>query len=121
MENVWSDSLANRTKFVIAGLGSREVYENFCGKYDMKNIESLGKQDDLKDLIRRARLAVVPLINGSGTRLKCLEGMALRTQVLSTGRGAEGIEHKGSILIADKPDEFRDCILDRIGWKRGPH
>ena len=50
----------------------------------------------------------MPLKVGGGTRLKILEALALGTPVVSTSKGAEGLELRPGedILIADKPAEF---------------
>jgi glycosyltransferase involved in cell wall biosynthesis len=55
---------------------------------------------------------VVPLHHGGGTRLKILEAMALGTPVISTSKGAEGInaQHGRDILIADTPEAMADAI-----------
>ena len=37
--------------------------------------------------------------------------MALKTQVISTSLGAEGIEHEGTILLADNAIDFQNSIL----------
>jgi glycosyltransferase involved in cell wall biosynthesis len=51
---------------------------------------------------------VVPLRQGSGTRLKILEAMALGTPVVSTTKGAEGHAAAGGehLLLADTPVDF---------------
>ena len=51
---------------------------------------------------------LVPLLSGSGMRVKIVEGMANGAAIISTTIGAEGInvEHNKNILIADTPDEF---------------
>ncbi len=108
---VWSHDLAKRIKLIIAGLGSKELFEKLSAKYNPENVRALGEQDDLKPWLKNARIAIVPLLEGSGTRLKCIEAMALKTQIISTPRGAEGIEHDGSILIAGSPGEFREQIV----------
>ena len=115
--NVWSDELAGRIKLILAGIGSKDVFQKVSAKYTFKNIEAVGEQDDLKGLIRNARISIVPLLTGSGTRLKCIEAMALKTQIVSTSRGSEGIEHEGNILIADSAAEFRDKILEVLDGK----
>ena len=66
----------------------------------------MGEVDDLKPFISSARISIVPLLQGSGSRLKCLEAMALETPLVSTSKGAEGIDHRDSIFIADTPEEF---------------
>ncbi len=112
LEKVWNETLSKQIKLILAGIGSIEVLAKIRKNHKVQNVEALGKKDDLKGLIHKARLAIVPLLDGSGTRLKCIEAMALKTQLLSTSRGAEGIEHDGSILIADEPLDFQQKILD---------
>jgi glycosyltransferase involved in cell wall biosynthesis len=50
---------------------------------------------------------------GGGTRLKILEAMALGTPVVSTSKGAEGLNVTSdeNILIADGPAQFADAVL----------
>ena len=59
-------------------------------------------------LLRAARLCIVPLRVGGGTRLKALESMAIGTPVVSTSKGIEGLaltpEH--DVLIGDDPETF---------------
>jgi len=61
-------------------------------------------------------IMVVPLLSGSGIRVKIIEGMAMGKVVISTTLGAKGIdcEHGKNILIADTPKEFYDAILHCI-------
>lgn len=53
-------------------------------------------------------VSVAPLRMGGGTRLKILEAMALGTPVVSTSKGAEGldVENGKHLIIADSPNEF---------------
>jgi glycosyltransferase involved in cell wall biosynthesis len=55
---------------------------------------------------------IVPLLSGSGMRVKILEGMALNRVVISTSIGMEGIEatNKKEIVTADSPQEFVEMI-----------
>ena len=72
----------------------------------------------MKPYIASAKATVVPLLHGSGTRLKCVESMALKTQIISTDLGAEGIEHEGSIITADDPYKFKSEILEVLQGNR---
>ena len=56
---------------------------------------------------------IVPLRIGGGTRLKILEAMALGTPVVTTSKGAEGLEVTPGhdILIADSPADFSSLVL----------
>jgi sugar transferase (PEP-CTERM/EpsH1 system associated) len=72
-----------------------------------------GYMDDIRPTVARSWACVVPLRIGGGTRLKVLEAMALGTPVVSTSKGAEGLEvtRGEDILIADTPEEFADAVL----------
>ena len=64
--------------------------------------------DDVRPTVAGSWVCVVPLRVGGGTRLKILEAMALGTPVVSTSKGAEGLEvvSERDILIADNPGQF---------------
>jgi polysaccharide biosynthesis protein PslH len=117
LKEVWNDALSLKTTLRIYGRGSKKVFGELQPKYHPENAEAMDEVDDLKPYIARARASIVPLLNGGGTRLKCLEAMALRTQLISTTKGSEGIEHGGSVLIADTPEDFRNGITDVIDNK----
>jgi polysaccharide biosynthesis protein PslH len=125
IQNVWCEELWSKTRLVLAGINSDIVLEQLKKKYVFKNIEALGIVDDIKALIKEAKASIVPLLDGGGTRLKCIEAMALRTQVISTSKGSEGIEHEGSIVIADEPVLFikniQDIIDDKINHTEKAH
>lgn len=71
-----------------------------------------GFVDDLDELLRTARLSVVPLLHGSGTRLKILDSWARGVPVVSTGVGADGLDASGSAaLIGDTPAAFADHVV----------
>lgn len=68
----------------------------------------------VKDAVRElaaAQIAVVPLLSGSGTRVKILEAWAAATPVVSTSFGAEGLGISGEhLLLADDPHGFAAAI-----------
>lgn len=75
-------------------------------------IEVQGQVDDAIRELARARVAVVPLLAGSGTRLKILEAWAAGLPVVSTTVGAEGLracdgEH---LLLADGALNFTNAV-----------
>jgi polysaccharide biosynthesis protein PslH len=72
------------------------------------SVRLTGHVDDVRTVVRESAVAVVPLRLGGGTRLKILEAMAVGTPVVSTRKGAEGLdvvdgEH---LLLADDPAAF---------------
>jgi len=101
MENIWADSCFLTKQLYIIGIGSDIIAKKSEKILSFTNIKAFGSVEDIKPFIAGAKVSVVPLLHGSGTRLKCIESMALKTQLLSTSKGAEGVEHEGSIETAD--------------------
>jgi glycosyltransferase involved in cell wall biosynthesis len=77
--------------------------------------EVLGYVPDLDGIMRRARVFVVPLRRGGGTRLKILDAMARGIPVVSTSVGCAGIDvtSEQELLVADEPDQF-SAAIDRL-------
>jgi glycosyltransferase involved in cell wall biosynthesis len=75
-------------------------------------VDFLGEVDSVLPHYRATSLSVVPLLEGSGTRVKIVEAMSLGNPVVSTRIGAEGIEAEDGreILLADKPEEFAAAV-----------
>lgn len=72
-----------------------------------------GYVEDARAEVRSSAVCVVPLREGGGTRLKILEAMAVGTPVVTTSKGAEGLElkHGEHLLIADSPDAFAQATI----------
>ncbi len=76
-------------------------------------IETTGAVQDALAELARARVVVVPLLAGSGTRIKILEAWAAGRAVVSTRVGAEGlpVKHGENLLLADSASAILDAIL----------
>lgn len=79
-----------------------------------------GYVDDVKQCVAGSWLAVAPIRRGGGTRLKILESMALRTPVVSTTKGAEGLGlvDGRDALIADDPQSFAQRVVQVLSDSR---
>lgn len=74
-----------------------------------------GQVDDAKSLIGQAAIVVVPLSEGSGTRFKILEAMAMGKPVVSTPKGCEGLEvENGYHLLIRDLDYFAGAIVELL-------
>ncbi len=73
-----------------------------------------GSVDDLPEHIAAADVCICPLHAGGGTRLKLLEYMASGKPIVSTAKGAEGIQVRDEMIIVDGADAFADAVLDLI-------
>ncbi len=81
------------------------------------NITLTGFVDDVRPLIASASISLVPIRVGGGTRLKILEAMALGTPVVTTSKGAEGLDvkHGEHLLVADRPEAFAEAVIRLLG------
>lgn len=77
------------------------------------NVTLTGFVDDIRSWIASSCIGLAPIFMGGGTRLKILEAMALRTPVVATSKGAEGldVEHGKHLLLADTPQAFADAVV----------
>jgi glycosyltransferase involved in cell wall biosynthesis len=75
-------------------------------------IQVVGAVPDAVAELARARVAVVPLLTGSGTRLKILEAWAAGLPVVSTTVGAEGLPVRDgeTALVADGGPAFAAAV-----------
>jgi polysaccharide biosynthesis protein PslH len=81
------------------------------------NITVAGYVENLSDYVAAADIALVPLLKGGGTRIKILEYMAAGKAVVSTVKGAEGLDLQNGkdVLITKNPDSnFTDLVLQLI-------
>lgn len=80
------------------------------------SIHVTGFVDDVRPLVAKSAVYVVPLRVGGGTRLKVVDAMAQGKAIVSTAVGCEGIRvtHGKDILIADEPEPFADHVLSLL-------
>jgi glycosyltransferase involved in cell wall biosynthesis len=93
-------------RFVVAGRNpSDEFRRQFAG---MADVVFTGTVPDMRTVIAKACVCVVPLRIGSGTRLKILEAAAISKPIVSTSVGVEGLEFRNGyeILIAGDAQSF---------------
>lgn len=70
----------------------------------------------MQEFIGLGRITIVPLLAGSGMRIKIIEQMAMGKTIVSTSIGAEGIEAEDGrdIVIADSPENFAEAVLSLL-------
>lgn len=121
LEEIWPDieTLNSELRFYIAGKNMpRQFFE-----YDSDNLVVEGEVFDAIEFMNSKAIMIVPLLSGSGMRVKIIEGMAMRKCIIATSMAAEGIrcQHGKDILIADTADEFYrailQCITNPIQWQ----
>ena len=78
----------------------------------LDDVRLTGFVPDLQPLLEQAALVVAPVRIGGGQRMKVLHGMAAGKAVITTSRGAEGLDEaqsRGALRIADDADSFADA------------
>jgi len=94
--------------FLIVGKGVEPKIEN--------DLIFTGLVDDVNPYIYISDVTIAPLTQGGGTRLKILEYMAFSKPVVSTSKGAEGLDiiHNENIIISDNWNDFSKEIVDLL-------
>lgn len=110
LKNVWDNVLERipEAKLYLAGRNMPK----WLKKTDKKNVEIVGEVPDAHEFVNRHNVAVVPLLSGSGMRIKIIESMALGKTVITTLVGAEGIQYTEfeNIIIADNAPKMVENI-----------
>tara|TARA_B100000787_G_scaffold17741_1_gene12409 strand:+ start:6303 stop:7553 length:1251 start_codon:yes stop_codon:yes gene_type:complete len=115
-ETIWP-KLKTAIKGITLTVIGRNGHDNAYGplKIDPK-INFVGQVKDVTPYYHKNNIAIVPLFEGSGTRLKILEAMSFGLPVISTSIGAEGIDYieNKHIIIANDPIAFQKAIIDNF-------
>jgi glycosyltransferase involved in cell wall biosynthesis len=76
------------------------------------NVSLLGRVEDLKPEYSAAEVCLVPLLAGSGLKIKLVEAMSYGRACVSTSIGIQGLpEILGkTTLVADTADDFANCV-----------
>jgi glycosyltransferase involved in cell wall biosynthesis len=99
------------TRFVVAGRNPPAAFGRRLAS--VPGVELTGTVPDMRPVLSRASVCVVPLRIGSGTRMKILEAAAMGKPVVSTRLGAEGLNFAENleILLADDPAAFSGQVV----------
>jgi len=96
--------------FHVAGRNAPRQFEK---RLRQPGITYHGEVKDACTFMQAYRVMVVPLLTGSGIRIKILEGMALGRPVVTTQIGMDGIpaENVRSVFVSDDPYLFADQLI----------
>ncbi|MFM7166565.1 MAG: glycosyltransferase family 4 protein [Planctomycetaceae bacterium] len=93
-------------RLILAGRNAGHLWGSLVA--GVSGVELHSDVVDMRPLLSRARAAIVPLRQGSGTRFKILEAMSMGLPVISTSLGAEGLDvvDGRELLLANSSTEF---------------
>jgi polysaccharide biosynthesis protein PslH len=110
LENVWTifHQQFPQYKFVLAGRNMPE----WLNENTYQGISIQGEVSNAYYFMQSNTVMIVPLLAGSGIRVKILEGMACGNTIITSSIGAEGIgcTHGKDIFISDTVDEWISCL-----------
>ncbi len=97
-------------RFQVIGINAPDWVTRLHGR---NGVEIVGAVDDVRPYLRRAACTVCPMRIGAGIQTKNLESLALKTPVVSTRVGFEGLDapEGDGVLVADSPHEFAEQVL----------
>jgi glycosyltransferase involved in cell wall biosynthesis len=114
LENCWEkiSKAVPDAKFIIAGRGMPQSFLQL----NLPNVLVIENVKDSKTFFEQYQIMAVPLLSGSGLRIKIIEGMAYGKPIVSTSIGAEGIycDPKNDIIIADTPENFSAVVIELL-------
>jgi polysaccharide biosynthesis protein PslH len=114
LENCWKKILnaVPGVKLILAGRNMPSRFRDL----NLPNVQVIEKVNDSKVFYNEHQVMLVPLLSGSGLRIKIIEGMAYGKAIVSTSIGAEGINYENgkNILIADDAEEFSKAVISLL-------
>ena len=112
-DHCWKSIVTQMTQIKLVVIGSGIPHHSLNELLEDPTILFKGRVNDVKEYYDRASVVIVPLLSGSGIRLKVLEALSMGVPIVSTEKGAEGIlyQEDENILIADNQKEFTNKVL----------
>jgi polysaccharide biosynthesis protein PslH len=120
-----------KARFVIVGRAPTSAVKALAGE----GVLVTGEVPDVRPWLAAAAVVVAPLQLARGVQNKVLEAMAMARPVVASSAAAEGIDHAGTVVVADHPTEAvsalladltraealgrsaRDRVIERYGWE----
>jgi len=119
LNKVWSQvqEACPNIKMRIAG---RNAPGWLIRKFNQAKVEFAGEVEDASAFIHAGTLLIVPLLSGSGIRVRIIQAMALGIPVISTPKGIQGIDVQPGeeLFVAHNPEEYKDHIVTLMNQRK---
>jgi glycosyltransferase involved in cell wall biosynthesis len=113
-ENCWHTILSARpaARLVLAGNDKTGFAREMAGRYP--NVTATGFVEDITPYFRQSSVFILPLLIGTGIKIKLLEAMGWGLPVVSTPKGVEGVhgfEEDRHALVCGDPPAFAQAVV----------
>lgn len=100
-------------RFVIVGRNPVQAIQSLASD---PAVEITGTVPDVRPYLQKAAVAVCPMVSGAGIQNKMLEAMAVGTPCVATSLACQAleIEPNKDVLIADKAEDFANCVVELL-------
>jgi glycosyltransferase involved in cell wall biosynthesis len=106
--------IGRNVKFYFIGLVPLALKKRFKNY----NVVFTGPVADLNKYIRRATIALCPVTEGSGMKVKILNYCAAGIPTITTGIGSSGYEKVKDLIIEDNLEKYAKIITDLLARKK---
>jgi glycosyltransferase involved in cell wall biosynthesis len=101
-------------KFLIVG----DYPKKLKVKYQAKNFKFVGVVKDLNTVFKKSTLALAPITEGTGLRIKTLNYLAAGIPVITTSTSTAGFKYKNCLIIKDDFQKYPSLILELTKSKK---
>jgi glycosyltransferase involved in cell wall biosynthesis len=113
-ENCWEAILAERpaARVILAGNDKTGFARGVAERYP--NVTATGFVEDIEPFFRQASVFILPLLIGTGIKIKLLEAMGWGLPVVSTPKGVEGVPgfvEGRHALVCQEPADFAQGVV----------
>lgn len=90
------------------------IVGNICKEIDdYDNVIKHGLVDDLTAMYRSAKIAICPMLSGTGIKIKVVEALSYGIPVVTNKRGVDGLINKteNGCIVTDDPKKFAEKMM----------
>lgn len=111
LRNVWPLIRQKRPQAILYIAGKNPPPD--LARLDLPNVCFYGYVPDARAFIASYEVFIVPLLAGSGLRVKILEAAAMQKCVITTEQGVEGLalQNEEEALITSEPEKFAKYVV----------
>lgn len=105
------EAVVEKTPDFVIHLAGRHMPE-WLHELKDPHVDVVGEVPNAKEFVANHDVAIVPLLSGSGIRIKIIESMAMGKTVITTQIGAEGIlyDEDVNVIIAENKAKMAEAI-----------